>query len=260
MQVIAGRDFYTDGLADSNNIVINEAMAKLITKNAKGAVGEIIDREDEKLTVIGVVKDYVYNNVYGGSVDPAIIFNDTKAQNTSNLMIRFKPQQDYKSALAKVGTVIKKYNPAYPFEYKFVDETFKELFANENLIGKLAGVFATLAIFISCLGLFGLAAYTAERRIKEIGIRKVLGASVRGLSALLSKDFLKLVLVSCMLAFPLAWYFMNKWLEDYQYRISISWWMFVLPALLAVTIALVTVSFQAVKAAVANPVKSLRTE
>ena len=260
MQLLAGRDFYADGLADSNNIVINEAMAKLMTTNAGNAVGEIIDREDSKLTVIAVVKDYMYNNVYSGSVDPAIIFNDAKAQNTSNLMIRLKPQQEYRSSLKKVEAVIKKYNPAYPFEYKFVDETFQQLFSNENLIGKLAAVFAGLAIFISCLGLFGLAAYTAERRIKEIGIRKVLGASVQNLSALLSKDFLKLVAISCVISFPVAWYFMNRWLQNFPYRISISWWMFALPALLALAIALITVSSQAIKAALSNPVKSLHTE
>lgn len=157
-------------------------------------------------------------------------------------------------------SVIKKFNSSYPFEYSFVDEDFKKLFEGENLIGTLAALFAGLAIFISCLGLFGLAAYTAERRIKEIGIRKVLGASVTGITSLLSKDFLKLVIISCILAAPLAWYFMNKWLQDYEYRTVISWWMFVVPALIALAIALLTVSFQAIKAALMNPVKSLRTE
>jgi len=230
-----------------------------MTKNPANAVGELIDRDEEKLQVVGVVKDYVYNNVYGG-VEPVIIFNDSKAQNTNNLMIRFKPQQDYRSGLAKVEAVMKKYNPAYPFEYRFVDETFQQLFSNENLIGKLAGVFAGLAIFISCLGLFGLATYTAERRVREIGIRKVLGASVKNLSVLLSKDFLKLVGISCLISFPVASYFMNRWLQDYQYRVSISWWMFALPAAIAIFITVITVSFQAIKAAVANPIKSLRTE
>jgi putative ABC transport system permease protein len=259
MKIIAGRDFYQDGVADSNNIIINESMAKLMAKQAGHAVGKLIDREDQKLEVIAVVKDFIYNNVYG-SVAPAIIFNDAKAQITSNLMLRLKPQQDYKMALSKVETVLKKYNPSFPFEYKFVDDTFKELFTNENLIAKLAGLFATLAIFISCLGLFGLAAYTAERRIKEIGIRKVLGASAQNLTSLLSVDFLKLVIISCIIAAPLTWYFMHTWLQNYEYRIAISWWMFVLPAMLAIVIAFTTVSLQAIKAATANPVKSLRTE
>ena len=156
--------------------------------------------------------------------------------------------------------MLKKYSPSYPFEYKFASESFKQLFANENLIGKLAGLFAVLAIFISCLGLFGLSAYSAERRIKEIGIRKVLGASVQSLSSMLSKEFVKLVAVSCLLAFPLAWYFMHDWLKDYEYKIAISWWMFVLPAALAMLITILTVSFQATKAALMNPVKSLKVE
>lgn len=259
MQVLAGRDFYPGGIADSNNVIINETMAKMMDKQPANAVGKLIDRDEEKLVVIGVVKDFIYNNVYGG-VAPAIIFSDAKAENTRNIMVRLKAQQDYKAALGRVEGVLKKYNPSFPFEYKFVDDTFKELFSNENLIGKLAGLFASLAVFISCLGLFGLAAYTAERRVKEIGIRKVLGASVQNLSSLLSKDFLKLVIISCVIAFPLTWYFMHQWLGNYEYRISIRWWMFVLPALLAIIIAFVTVSFQSIKAAIANPVKSLRSE
>jgi putative ABC transport system permease protein len=259
MHLVSGRDFYQDGTADSNNIVINETLAKLISKNPEEAVSQLIGRDNNKLIVIGVIKDFVYNNIYGAAA-PLIIFNDTKAANTANLTVRFKPGVDYSASLAKVETVIKKYNPEYPFEYKFVDATFENLFKGESLIGTLASLFAGLAIFISCLGLFGLAAYTAERRIREIGIRKVLGASVTSLAALLSKDFLTLVIISCVIAFPLAWYFMNSWLQGYEYRVAIHWWMFALPAIIAIAIALITVSFQAIKAAIANPVKSLRSE
>ena len=259
MQVIAGRDFYPDGFGDSNRVIINETFAKLIKNKPLEAVGQLIERDSINFEIAGVIKDYVYNGVYGGAA-PLIIFDDKKASNTNNLMIRFKPQQDYKTALSKVEKVIKTYNPTYPFEYQFTSDTFKELFANENLIGKLAGLFAVLAIFISCLGLFGLSAYTAERRIKEIGIRKVLGASVQSLTSLLSKEFVRLVAVSCLLAFPLAWYFMKQWLQDYQYRIAISWWMFILPAVIAMLITILTVSFQAIKAALMNPVKSLKSE
>ena len=260
MKLIAGRDFYQDGSsADSNNVVINETFAKMISKDPTQAVGQIIDRDEERLTVTGVIKDFVYNNVYG-SAAPLIIFNDGKARNTSNLTIRFRQDVNYKEALAKVETVINKYNPEYPFEYRFVDATFENLFKGESLIGTLVLLFASLAIFISCLGLFGLAAYTAERRIKEIGIRKVLGASITNITTLLSKEFLWLVIISCVIAFPVAWYFMNSWLQGYEYRVDISWWMFGLPALMALLIALVTVSFQAIRAAIANPVKSLRTE
>jgi putative ABC transport system permease protein len=155
---------------------------------------------------------------------------------------------------------MKRNNPGYPFDYHFVDTQFNGMFRTEMLIGKLSRVFASLAIFISCLGLFGLAAYTAERRTREIGIRKVLGASITGITSLLSKDFLILVGIAALIAFPIAWFAMDKWLQDYAYRISISWWVFVLAGSAAMLIALITVSFQAIKVALNNPVRSLRTE
>jgi ABC-type antimicrobial peptide transport system permease subunit len=155
---------------------------------------------------------------------------------------------------------MRRYNPAYPFDYVFVDDQFNNMFLNEALISKLSQVFAALAILISCLGLFGLAAYTAERRTKEIGIRKVLGASAQGLAGLLSKDFIKLVFISCLVAFPVAWWAMHSWLQNYQYRIQIDWWVFVMAGLVAILISLATISVHAIRAAVANPVKSLRTE
>jgi ABC-type antimicrobial peptide transport system permease subunit len=155
---------------------------------------------------------------------------------------------------------MKKNNPAYPFQYRFVDDQFNDMFLSEMLISKLSRVFAALAIIISCLGLFGLAAYTAERRTKEIGIRKVLGASVSGIAGLLSKDFMKLVLIASGIAFPIAWWAMHNWLQGYSYRIEISWWIFIAAGSVALLIALVTISFQAIRAATANPVKSLRTE
>jgi len=155
---------------------------------------------------------------------------------------------------------MKKNNPAYPFVYNFVDEQVNMFYKSEILIGKLSGIFATLAIIISCLGLFGLATYTAERRAKEISLRKVLGASIASVTGLLSKDFLQLIIISFFVAFPVAWWIMNNWLQNYQYRIEISWWIFLLAASLTILIALITISFQAIKAAIANPVKSLRTE
>jgi len=174
--------------------------------------------------------------------------------------VRIKPQINTEQALAKIGAILKKNNPAYPFNYIFVDDQFNLMFTSEMLISKLSRVFAALAIIISCLGLFGLAAYTAERRTKEIGIRKVLGSSISGIAALLSKDFLKLVSISCIVAFPVAWWMMHNWLEGYEYRIKISWWIFLASGFVAMVIALITISFQAIKAAVANPVRSLRTE
>jgi len=159
-----------------------------------------------------------------------------------------------------VETILKQYNSAYPFSYQFVDDQFNKMFMSEELISKLSRTFAILAIFISCLGLFALASYATERRTKEIGVRKVLGASITSITTLLSKDFLKLVVLSCLLAFPLAWWVMHTWLQDYQYRITISWWIFPIAGMVAVLIAILTISFQSIKAAIANPVKSLRTE
>ena len=260
MKILAGRDFLQDENPESKNVVINETFANLITKNKpEEAVGQLIDRNDEQLTVIGVIKDFVYNSVYSAAA-PLVIFNDPNADTTSNLTIRFKPGVDYTVALSSVESIIKKYNPEYPFEYKFVDEKFESLFEGESLIGTLASLFAALAIFISCLGLFGLASFIAEQRTKEIGIRKVLGASVLNVCQLLSKDFVLLVFISLLIASPLAYYFMHSWLQNYEYHIHISWWVFASAGGGALFITIVTVSFQAVKAAIANPVKSLRTE
>jgi ABC-type antimicrobial peptide transport system permease subunit len=179
----------------------------------------------------------------------------------SNLIyVRLKDRHNSQQALTEIATVIKKNNPTYPFQYRFVDDQFNALFSNEVMMSRLATVFAGLAIFISCLGLFSLAAYTAERRIKEIGIRKVLGASVQGIAGLLSRDFLQLVGISCLAAFPAAYWMMNNWLQSYEYRITIHWWIFALAGTSAMIIALFTVSFQAIKAALMNPVKSLRSE
>ena len=255
MKLKAGRDFYSDMKADSNNIIINEAMAKIINK--KDIVGRMLNWNGTNITIVGVINDFIYNDMYSTPA-PLIMYADTS--NTSVMSLRFKPGTNLTTALPAVEKVIKTYNPGYPFEYNFVDAEFDKIFKTETLIGTLAGVFSVLAIFISCLGLFGLAAYTAERRTKEIGIRKVLGATSQNLATLLSKDFLFLVAISCFIAFPLAWWAMKNWLQTYTYRVEIHWTVFVLSGLLALMIAVLTVSFQALKAAVANPVKSLRTE
>ena len=254
MQLDKGRDFYT-GHMDSTNIIINESMAKLMGK--EGKLGSIITAGTYKLTITGIIKDFIYNDVYGKGA-PLVLFNG--GYSATVMAVRFKPNVNLSQALQKTEKVMKSANPGFPFEYRFADKDFDAMFSAETLIGKLAGVFAMLAIFISCLGLFGLAAYTSERRTKEIGIRKVLGASVTGLTGLMAKEFLQLVTVSCLIAFPVAWWFMNNWLEDYEYRTTIHWWMFTLAGLSALLIALITVSFQAIKAAIANPVDSLRSE
>jgi putative ABC transport system permease protein len=271
MHIVEGRDFLpTDEVQfaenrepkDSSqpfNVIITESMAKLLGPGS--AIGKTMERPTETrtfhLVVTGVVKDYVYGDMYG-KADPVVFYYIP--QFTRLLYVRTKPQNDPEKALTVIAGVMNKDNPGYPFEYKFIDDQFNAMFLNEMLISKLSRVFAALAIFISCLGLFGLAAYTAERRTKEIGVRKVLGSSVSGVAALLSKDFIKLVFLSCIVAFPVAWWMMNSWLKNYQYRITISWWIFLIAGTLAVLIALITVSYQAVKAALANPVKSLRTE
>ena len=255
MQLSKGRSFYENIKADSNNIIINETLEKSI-KN-KNIIGSVINRGSQKYTVVGVVKNFVSNDVYR-PVDPLIMFADTS--NTNVMSIRMRANTNLTAALAEVEKVVKANNPGYPFSYEFVDDVFGRLFKAETLIEKLAGIFAALAIIISCLGLFGLASFTAERRTKEIGVRKILGASVSGITRLLSKDFLKPVLISVVIAFPVSWWLMIDWLKDYEYKINIHWWVFVLAGLMVLVIALATVSFQSIKAAVANPVKSLRTE
>ena len=263
MKIIEGRNFSNNAASENSNVIINESMAKMMGKES--AVGKIIqnprDNPDGIFTnvaVIGVVKDYIYGNIYG-KASPLIIFCKPP-ENQPFLYVRVKRQTNLEQALAKIEAVMKKNNPAYPLEYQFVDEQFNKMFQNETLIGQVSSVFASLAMIISCLGLFGLAAYTAEQRTKEIGIRKVLGASVTGLASLLSKDFLQLVCVSCLIAFPLAWWIMHDWLQNYEYRIAISWWVFLIAGNVAIWIALATISFQAIKTAIANPVKSLRTQ
>jgi putative ABC transport system permease protein len=208
-------------------------------------------------TIIGVVKDYVYGDMYG-SPDPVIFYYDTAS--AYQLFVRYKAGVRPDAALAAIGGVMKKDNPAYPFDYQFVDEEFNKLFAGEKLMGVLSRLFAALAILISCLGLFGLSAYTAERRTREIGIRKVLGASVSGITRLLSREFLMLVGSSALIAFPVAGIAMSRWLEQFHYRISIQWWVFAVAGVAAIGIALVTISFQSIKAALMNPVRSLRSE
>jgi ABC-type antimicrobial peptide transport system permease subunit len=178
----------------------------------------------------------------------------------NHINIKLKPESSAHTALRDIEAIFKKYDPVNSFEYQFADEEYARKFSNEERIGKLASFFAILAIFISCLGLFGLASYVAEQRTKEIGIRKVLGASVASLWQMLSKDFIYLVLISCVLAVPIAYFLVNNWLEDYTYRTGLSWWVFALVGLLALTVTLLTISFQALKAAFMSPVHSIKSE
>jgi ABC-type antimicrobial peptide transport system permease subunit len=241
---------------DSNSVIINETMAGAM--GSYGKVGSFItDGGGRRLEVVGIVRNFLYNTLYE-SAAPLVLYNQPAG--THYLNIRLRPGMPMSEALAKVERVIKTASPGFPPQYKFVDTDLDELFANEVLTEKLAGLFAVLAVVISCLGLFGLAAYTAERRLKELGIRKVLGASVPGLVGLLSGQFVKLVGIACLIAFPVAWWALNSWLANYAYHTRLYWWIFALAGAAAVVIALLTVSVQAVRAAVMSPVKSLRSE
>lgn len=255
MKIIDGRDFYSTPGLDSGNVIINESMAKLMGK--EGRVGSILSIRQANFHVVGIIRDVVYNNVYGSSMPLVLYYHP---QYPTVMALRFKANANLPQALAKTAAIVTAESPDQPFAYRFADEDFDALFTAETLIGKLAGIFAILAIFISCLGLFGLAAYTAERRVKEIGIRKVLGASVQGLTGLLLKEFVQLVSVSCLIAFPLAGWLLYGWLQNYEYRTPIHWWVFGLAGVLALAVALITVSFQAIRAALANPIKALRSE
>ena len=272
MHIVEGRDF-RDEAVDTASVIVTQSLAKLIDKN--GVIGKIIQspRDTKEGTyknfrIVGVVRDYVLGNIYDHTGVPVIFlchspsnFDRSLSQFDDHLLyVRIKDQRASQQTLATIASTIKKIDHDYPFQYRFVDDQFNEAFKSEVQTSSLSGIFAVLAIIISCLGLFSLAAYTAEKRIKEIGIRKVLGASVPGLAGLLSKDFLQLVGLSCLVAFPAAYLIMHSWLQGYEYRIAIHWWIFAGAGAAAIFIALATVSFQAIKAALANPVKSLRSE
>lgn len=250
-----GRDFSKDFSTDTSAVILNEAAANFM--GLKNAVGETVTWWGQPLTVVGVIHNMVMNSPYD-EPRPTIFNLSTDQQNVA--ILKINPALSTRDALAKIEPVYKKFDPAQPFEYQFADDEYAKKFTSEERIAKLAGFFAILAIAISCLGLFGLASFVAEQRTKEIGIRKVLGASIFGVWNLLSKDFVMLVIISFLIAVPVAWLAMNKWLQDYTYRVNISWEIFLIAGILAIAIALITVSFQAIRAAIANPVKSLRTE
>ncbi|RYU95847.1 ABC transporter permease [Emticicia agri] len=251
-----GRDFSPAFSTDTTNYVINEEAAKKM--GMKDPVGKEMTMWGRKGTIIGIVKNFHINSLHEG-ISPLILHFQRGKQNLGQVIVRTQAGQT-KEAIASMDKAFKKFNPRFPFSYKFTDQEFAAQYKGENVVSKLANYFAFLAIFISCLGLFGLAMFTAEQRTKEIGVRKVLGASVVNITAMLSKDFLKLVLMSAVIAFPLAWYLMSNWLQKYAYRIEIQWWFFLIAGVLACLIALLTVSYQAIKAALMNPIKSLKTE
>ena len=256
-QLKEGRDFSRTYSTDTASIILNEAAVRLM--GFKNPIGELIRRgsPSREYKVIGVIKDMLKEDPFK-SVNPSFFAIDYGNVNTINL--RLAPQLSAREALAKIEQVIKSYSPDSPFDYKFADDQYAQKFGTEERIGRLAGGFAILAILISCLGLFGLASFMAEQRTKEIGIRKVLGASVFNVWGLLSKEFVLLILVAFCFAAPIAYYVLSDWLQNYQYRTELSWWIFALAGIGALAVTLLTISFQSIKAALMNPVKSLRSE
>lgn len=265
LQLISGRDFSKDIKTDKDkSFIINEAAVKdLGFVTAEKAIGQTITWPTwakfdslKKGQIIGVVKDFHFKSLYE-TVEPAVLQIYPNAY--SKVAVKLK-SAGIENAIAQIKTIWQGYSPDFPIEYNFLDESFDKMYKEDDKLKSLLWIFTAITIFVACLGLFGLAAYAAERRKKEVGIRKVLGASVNGIFFLLSKDFIKLVLIALVIASPIAWYFMNDWLQDFAYRIDISWWIFVIAAISAILIAIITISFQAIKAALSNPIKNLRTE
>ena len=256
--LLQGRDINIhDYPYDTSSMLLNESAVKAM--RLKNPIGTMVSDGGQTVWhVVGVVKDFIFESPFEKKISPTMIQGPREFFQVIHM--RLNPAHSITDNVAKVEKVFKQYNPQYPFECIFTDEAYARKFKEEQRVGQLAALFAGLTIFISCLGLFGLATYMAENRIKEIGVRKVLGASVAGITTLLAKDFIKLVLVAFIIASPVAWYAMDKWLDEYGYRISIGWDVFALSGGLAVLIAILTVSYQAIRAAVANPVKSLRSQ
>ncbi len=254
-QLKQGRDFSRDYATDSSAIILNEAAANFI--GFKNPVGETVTWWGRPLTIVGVIHNMVMSSPYD-EPKPTVFSLSADEQNVA--ILRINPAVSATAALSNIEPVYKRFEANQLFDYQFTNEEYGKKFRGEERVGRLAGFFTLLAIVISCLGLFGLASFVAEQRTKEIGVRKVLGASVFSVWNLLSGDFVRLVLISYFIAIPIAWYAMNRWLLGYKYRITINWQIFFMAGVLAIVIALVTVSFQAIKAAVANPAKSLRTE
>lgn len=261
MKMVAGSNFSTDKAVDGRQYIVNEALAKeLLKDHPKAGFSTLIgDRfgVDSLGTIVGVAKDFNFNSLHY-KIEPMCMISQTQ-WGFRDISVRINAGQTT-AALAFIKATWQSTYPDYPFEYQFLDDHFNEVYKADNQVTQIVGILAGLTIFISCLGLFGLASYSAEKRVKEIGVRKVLGASVQNIVLLLAGNFLKLVIIANLIAWPLAWWAMSKWLQDFAYRIHIQWWVFVMAGVAAVTIAFVTVSFQSIKAAIANPVKSLRSE
>ncbi len=256
IKLVDGRDFSPTYGTDSTNYLVNEAAAKKM--GYKDPVGKELTLWGKKGKIIGLMQDFHIGSLHV-AIEPLIVGLQDKNSIYGAAIIRTEAGKT-KEGIASLEKVFKRFNPAFPLKYQFADQEFAKQYKSEKVVSSLSGYFAFLAIFISCLGLFGLAAFTAEQRTKEIGVRKVLGASVTNLVGMLSADFVKLVAIAALIAFPISWYFLKGWLEEYAYRIEMQWWYFLVAGIAALLIALITVSFQAIKAALMNPVRSLKSE
>lgn len=255
----AGRGFNANPSVDSNSLIINETLAKIMGK--EGHVGGQLylgGPDDGAMTIVGITKDFVYNNMTATNPAPLLFYNSPTSAGT--IFIRLKDSRDLTGTLASLKSVFAKFDAGQAFDYHFLDKAFETKFKQQRFTGSLAIIFGGLAIIISCLGLFGLSAFMAEQRTREIGIRKVLGASVNSVVRMLTRNFVVMVLLSCVIAFPIAYYLMSRWLMDFDYRISIHWYVFAVTAIAVLVIAFATVSYQAIKAGRLNPVKAIRSE
>ncbi|MEO6288070.1 MAG: ABC transporter permease [Dyadobacter sp.] len=264
IKLVAGRNFTSDGSDNAKTYIINESLAKeLLRDQPKLTLETLVGKHfgfsgmDSSGTIVGIARDFNFNSLHH-KIETLCLFNQ-KDWGYQEMSVRIKGK-DAKQSIAAIQAMWANLVPDQTFTYSFLDEHFADLYRADSQVSEIVGILAALAIFVSCLGLFGLASYSAERRIKEIGVRKVMGASVAGIVALLSKDFVRLVLVSIIIATPVAWWAVNAWLTDFAYRIDIEWWVFVTAGLMAIAVALLTISFQSIKAAMTNPVKSLRSE
>jgi putative ABC transport system permease protein len=257
IQMASGRNFSREYGADTLSFVLNESAVKALGWTAQNAIGKNFKYGNRSGHIIGVIKDFHFESMHQSIVP--LVLEIFPRPYFNNLSVKFSGN-NLAASLSHLENTWKKFLPDIPYQYTFLDENFDKLYEAEQRQGNIFTIFACIAIFIASLGLFGLSAFAISQRIKEIGIRKVLGADVSTIVTLLSKDFLKLVAISAVVAFPVAWYFMNKWLQDFAYRINMPWWIFIIAGIVAALVALITISFQAIRAAIANPVKSLRTE
>ena len=259
IQMAAGRNFSREYGMDTASYVLNETAVKALGWKAPDAVGKDFKYGNRKGHIIGVIKDFHFESMHQSIVPIVLVMFPPSVNYYNNLSIKISGN-NIPGALGYLESTWKKTLPEIPYQYTFLDQNFDKLYQTEQRQANIFTIFACIAIFIACLGLFGLSAFAISQRVKEIGIRKVLGAKVSTIVTLLSKDFLKLVAISAIIAFPVAWYFMRNWLQDFAYRIAMPWWIYIVAGIAAALIALVTISFQAIRAAITNPVKSLRTE